>query len=60
MALPAASRRVSFRGGEPPVELIADMLGHTTTVMLQRRCRRRIRPSADAAVGTMDQLFGQA
>ena len=42
------------------LELIADTLGHTTTVMLQRHYPRRIRLSADAAVGTMDQLFGQA
>jgi integrase len=41
-----------------PLELIADMLGHTTTTMLQRHYRHRIRPSADAAVGTMDALFG--
>jgi integrase len=41
-----------------PLELIADMLGHTTTAMLQRHYRHRIRPSADAAVGTMDDLFG--
>jgi integrase len=41
-----------------PLELIADMLGHTTTTMLQRHYRHRVRPSADAAVGTMDDLFG--
>ena len=40
-----------------PLELIADMLGHTTTAMLQRHYRHRVRPSADAAVQTMDQMF---
>jgi integrase len=39
-----------------PLELISDMLGHTTTAMLQRHYRHRVRPSADAAVGTMDAL----
>ncbi len=42
-----------------PLELIADMLGHTTTSMLQRHYRHRVRPSADAAVRTMDQMFEQ-
>ena len=42
-----------------PLELIADMLGHTTTAMLQRHYRHRVRPSADAAVGTMDHLFDE-
>jgi integrase len=42
------------------LELVADMLGHTTTVMPQRHYPRRIRPSADAAVRTVDQLLGQA
>ena len=42
-----------------PLELIADMLGHTTTVMLQRHYRHRVRPSADAAVHTVDQMFGE-
>ena len=41
-----------------PLELIADMLGHTTTAMLQRHYRHRVRPSVDAAVGTMDRLLG--
>ena len=41
-----------------PLELIADMLGHTTTAMLQRHYRHRVRPSADAAVRTMNQMFG--
>lgn len=40
-----------------PLELIADMLGHTTTTMLQRYYRHRIRPSADAAVQTMGEMF---
>ena len=43
--------------GGVPLELIADVLGHTTTTMLQRHYRHRVRPSADAAVGTMDELF---
>jgi integrase len=42
-----------------PLELIADMLGHTTTTMLQRHYRHRVRPSADAAVRTMDLMFEQ-
>jgi Phage integrase family len=41
-----------------PLELIADMLGHTTTQMLQRHYRHRVRPSADAAVRTIDEMFG--
>lgn len=40
-----------------PLELIADMLGHTTTAMLQRHYRHRVRPSADAALTTMDRIF---
>ena len=42
-----------------PLELIADMLGHTTTTMLQRHYRHRVRPSADAAIETMDRLFNE-
>jgi integrase len=43
-----------------PLELIADMLGHTSTAMLQRHYRHRVRPSADAAVGPMERMFGGA
>ena len=40
-----------------PLELIADMLGHTTTAMLQQHYRHRVRPSADAALRMMDHIF---
>jgi integrase len=32
-----------------PLELIADVLGHSSTAMLDRHYRHRLRPSADAA-----------
>lgn len=41
-----------------PLEEIADLLGHTDTMMLSRAYRHRIRPSADAAVEVMGRLFG--
>ena len=41
-----------------PLELIADMLGHKNTRMLDATYRHRVRPSADAAVETMNAMFG--
>lgn len=43
-----------------PLELIADLLGHVDTTMLTRTYRHRLRPSADAAIVVMDDLFGNA
>jgi integrase len=40
------------------LEQVADYLGHGSTRMLDFTYRHRIRPSADAAVETMDRLFG--
>jgi integrase len=40
-----------------PLELIADLLGHTSTRMLDATYRHRVRLSADAAVGVMGALF---
>jgi integrase len=41
-----------------PLELIADLLGHTSTRMLDMTYRHRPRRAADAAVDVMDRLFG--
>lgn len=41
-----------------PLELIADLLGHVDTTMLARTYRHRLRPSADAAVKVMGDMFG--
>jgi integrase len=41
-----------------PLELIADLLGHVDTTMLARTYRHRLRPSADAAVEVMGDMFG--
>ena len=41
-----------------PLELIADLLGHTTTRMLDQTYRHRPRRAVDAAVAVMDGLFG--
>lgn len=43
-----------------PLELIADLLGHTDIKMLSETYRHRVRPSADAALGVMDRLVGGA
>ena len=41
-----------------PLELIADLLGHTTTRMLAQTYRHRPRRAVDAAVDVMNGLFG--
>ncbi len=40
------------------LEQIADVLGHTSTRMLERHCSHEIRPSIGAHVAVMDDLFG--
>ena len=40
------------------LERVADYLGHESTRMLDLTYRHRVRPSADAAVVTMDRVFG--
>jgi integrase len=42
-----------------PLELIADLLGHKDVTMLARTYRHRVRPSADAAVNVMNELFAR-
>ena len=41
-----------------PLERIADLLGHTSTRMLDMTYRHRPRLAVDAAVDVMDRLFG--
>lgn len=41
-----------------PLELIADLLGHRDVTTLTVTYRHRLRPSADAAVAVMGQMFG--
>lgn len=41
-----------------PVEQVADLLGHEDFTMLATTYRHRLRPAVDAAVATMDKLFG--
>jgi integrase len=43
-----------------PLELIADLLGHTSTRMLDQTYRHRPRRAVDAAVDVMGSLFGSA
>jgi integrase len=43
-----------------PKEAIADIYGHTTTRMLDMHYRHELRPSLDAHVAVMDDLFGTA
>ena len=40
------------------LEQVADYLGRRSTRMLESTYRHRVRPSADAAVETMDRVFG--
>lgn len=42
-----------------PIEVIADVLGHTTTRMLERVYRHPVTPTVDAAAKPMEDLFGQ-
>lgn len=41
-----------------PLEVIADVLGHTSTRMLEQHYRHQVKPSIDAQVSVMEQLFG--
>ena len=41
-----------------PLEVIADVLGHNSTRMLEKHYRHRTRPVIDAHVAVMDGLFG--
>jgi hypothetical protein len=41
-----------------PLEVIADVLGHNSTRMLERHYRHRTCPVIDAHVAAMDGLFG--
>jgi integrase len=41
-----------------PLEVIADVLGHTSTRMLEAHYRHQVRPSVGAHVAVMENLFG--
>ncbi len=41
-----------------PLEVIADVLGHSSTRMLEKHYRHQVKPSIDAHVAVMDGLFG--
>jgi integrase len=41
-----------------PLEVIADVLGHTSTRMLEQHYRHQVKPSIDAHVAVMEDLFG--
>jgi integrase len=41
-----------------PLEVIADVLGHSSTRMLEKHYRHRTRPVIDGHVAVMDNLFG--
>jgi integrase len=43
-----------------PLDQIADLLGQTSTRMLEEHYRHRIRPSMNAAVGPRENGFGVA
>jgi integrase len=43
-----------------PLEVIADVLGHSSTRMLEAHYRHQVRPSVDAHVAVMEGLFGSA
>lgn len=42
-----------------PIEQVADLMGHTTTRMLDETYRHRVRSSVDAAVEVMDALLAE-
>ncbi len=42
-----------------PLPLIADLLGHASTRMLEQHYRHRVRTSFGAHVGPMEELFGE-
>lgn len=41
-----------------PIEVVADILGHSTTRMVERVYRHRVRASVDGAVAPMESMFG--
>jgi integrase len=41
-----------------PLEVIADVLGHASTRMLEQHYRHQVKPSIDAHVSVMDTMFG--
>ncbi len=41
------------------LEVIADVLGHSSTRMLEKHYRHQVRPSIDGHVEVMDSLFGK-
>ena len=41
-----------------PLEVIADVLGHASTRMLEQHYRHQVKPSIDAHVGVMESIFG--
>jgi integrase len=41
-----------------PLEVIADVLGHASTRMLQQHYRHQVKPSIDGHVTVMEQMFG--
>jgi integrase len=41
-----------------PIEVVADLLGHVDTRMLEKHYRHRVTPSVDAAVTPMEDMFG--
>jgi len=43
-----------------PLEVIADVMGHADTRMLERTYRHRLRPTVDAAAVVKDSLFDEA
>jgi hypothetical protein len=41
-----------------PLEVIADVLGHTSTRMLEQHYRHGVKPAIDAHVRVMEQILG--
>jgi integrase len=41
-----------------PLEVIADVLGHASTRMLEHHYRHQVKPSIDGHVAVMEQMFG--
>lgn len=41
-----------------PLEEIADVLGHSSTRMLEQHYRHAVKPAIDAHVGAMERMFG--
>ncbi len=42
-----------------PLDVIADVLGHTSTRMLDQTYRHRVRPSISGHVAAMEEIFGE-